>query len=76
MDIEIDVRSIDRTELRDISSVQIDMSLPCAERIKSYVEQIGNPYCYIDDGVVVGIGYANTPVSLQERLQAYACSLD
>ncbi|NBH76659.1 hypothetical protein D3Z52_00380 [Clostridiaceae bacterium] len=76
MDIGIDVRSIDRTELRDINSVQIDMALSREERIKSYVEQIGNPYCYIDDGIVVGIGYANTPISLQERLQAYACSLD
>lgn len=68
-------KRIDRSKLRDISSVQIDMSLPQQERIKSFVEQIGNPYCYLDGDIVVSIGYANTDVSLQDRLRAYLSSL-
>ncbi len=66
-------RSIDRSSLRDINGVVLDPSLPKEERMKSFVEQIGNPYCYLDDGVVVQIAYADTQVSLQERLDTYVC---
>ena len=63
------------TAPRDISCVSIDTSASCAERIKQYVEQVGDPYCYTDSGIVVKLAYANTDVSLQDRLRAYACSL-
>ena len=66
-------RSIDRSSLRDINGVVLDPSLPKEERMKSFVEQIGNPYCYLDDGIVVQIAYADTQVSLQERLDTYVC---
>ena len=54
------------TAPRDIACVSID---------KQYVEQMGDPYCYTDSGIVVKLAYANTDVSLQDRLRAYACSL-
>ena len=60
---------------RDIACVCIDTSTPCAERIKQYVEQVGDPYCYTDNGIVVKLAYSNTDVSLQDRLRAYVCSL-
>ena len=59
----------------DIACVCIDTSTPCAERIKQYVEQVGDPYCYTDNGIVVKLAYSNTDVSLQDRLRAYVCSL-
>lgn len=68
--------AIDRSDLRDIRNVVIDTSQPCSERIKAFVEQIGNPYRYLDNGVVVEVGYADTDISLQERLSAYASSMD
>lgn len=61
--------------LRDIACVSIDTSAPCAQRIRQYVEQIGDPYCYTDSGIVVKLAYSDTDVSLQDRLRAYACSL-
>lgn len=60
---------------RDIACISIDASASCTERIKQYVEQVGNPYCYTDNGIVVKLAYSNTDVSLQDRLRAYACSL-
>lgn len=71
----MDLRTVDRSELKDINEVVIDTSKPREERIKSYVEQIGNPYCYIDNGIVVGLGFADTQASLHDRLKAYAVSL-
>lgn len=68
-------KPIDRGKLKDIRNVVIDPSKPCEERIRSFVEQIGNPYCYLDDGVVVEVGYADTDISLQDRLSAYTASV-
>lgn len=75
-DSSIDVRTVDRSQLKDISEVVIDPKLSKEERIKSYVEQIGNPYCYLDGDTVVGISYADTDVTLEDRLKAYACGLE
>ena len=69
-------KNSERSSLRDIKDVVIDTSVPCVERIRNYIEQIGNPYCYLDDGVVVEIGYADTQVSLQDRLVSYANNMD
>lgn len=71
----IDITKVDRTTLRDINSVHIDMSLPCEQRMKSFVKQIGNPYCYTDGELVIGIGYAETEMSLNDKLAIYACGL-
>lgn len=70
------MRLVDRSVLKDIRDVVIDTSKPCSDRVKNYVEQIGNPYCYLDDDVVVQIGYADTSVSLHDRLVSYASSID
>lgn len=64
------------SSLRDIKDVVVDTSVPRKERIRDYVAQIGNPYRYLDDGIVVEIGYTDTDVSLQDRLAAYASSMD
>ena len=71
-----DIRTVDRANLVDISSVKIDSELPKTERIRSFISQIGNPYCYLDGDVVVGISYADTDISLEDRLKSYACSLE
>ena len=47
-----------------------------AQRMKQYVEQIGNPYCYLDHGIVVNVEFGDSTVSLQERLKSFACSLE
>ncbi len=70
-----DFRNIDKTKLHDIGSVTIDAKLSKEERIKSFVNQIGNPYCYLDGDVVVSISYANTETSLEDRLKSYTNGL-
>ena len=41
----VDIRSVDPSELVDLSTVQIDSSLPVRERVQSYLKQVKNPYC-------------------------------
>lgn len=72
---ELDIRTVNRNSLKDINNVKIDPNLTKQERIKSYVEQIGNPYCYLDGDVIVGISYADTDVTLEDRLKAYVSGL-
>lgn len=67
--------AVDRSSLKNIQDVIIDTTKPCAERIQSFIDQIGNPYCYLDNGVVVEIEYTDTTVSLYERLLSYAKSI-
>lgn len=50
---DVDVRTIQREELVDIRDVEIDPELPREERIRSFVRQIGNPYCFKVGNVVV-----------------------
>ena len=73
---KITAQNADRSLLKDINDVVIDTSQPCNDRVRNYVRQIGNPYCYLDNGVVVEIGYADTQVSLRERLLSYASNID
>lgn len=70
------LKDAERSSLRDIKDVVIDTSVSCEERVKNYIQQIGNPYKYLDDDVVVEIKYADTQVSLQDRLVSYASNID
>ena len=72
---KMDVRSIDRSKRQSLDQVKIDTSLPCEQRVKNFVEQIGNPYCYLDGDVVVSLGFSDTGVCLKDQLKALAGSI-
>ena len=67
----VDIRTVNPATLRDIRDVKINTDLPKAQRIQDYIRQIGNPYCYRHGKYVVKISFADTDVTLEERLQAY-----
>lgn len=68
---EVDIRTVDPETLRDIRDVQINSALPKEDRFLSFVRQIGNPYCYRHGEYVVKISFADTGVSLEERMISY-----
>lgn len=71
----LDIRTVDPQSLVDRRKVSINKDLPQKERLKQYVEQIKNPYCYLDGDVVVKVSFTDESVTLEERLQAYIRSL-
>ena len=71
---DLDIRAVDHNMLVDIRNVKVNTALPKRERILDFIRQIGNPYCYIDDGVVVKIGFMNTRETIDDRLEGYARS--
>ena len=44
---------------------------PKEERIKSFIRQIRNPYCFKVGNVVVKTVFADTDVTLDDRLEHY-----
>lgn len=58
--------------IRNISDLVIDPSLPKSERIRSYLDQMENPYAYEDNGTKVVLRFADTSESLTDRLLAVA----
>lgn len=65
---EIDIRTVDPKNLVDIREVKIDTELPTLERLKTYISQIGNPYCFTCNGVAVQLDFADTEITLEERV--------
>ena len=52
--------------LVDIQNVKIDRSLPMEERIRSYVEQVKDPYHFRVGKVKVKVSYAKTDKTLTD----------
>ena len=48
-----DLMTCDPGGLADLRDVQIDTSLPVRERMVSYLEQVGNPYLFKVEGLIV-----------------------
>ena len=53
--------------LVDIRDVRIDRSMSVEDRIKSYVEQIKNPYMFKVGNTVVRVSYANTQATINDN---------
>jgi hypothetical protein len=53
--------------LVDIRDVKIDRSMSVEDRMKSYVEQIKNPYMFKVDNTVVRVSYANTQATINDN---------
>lgn len=53
--------------LVDIRDVKIDSSMSVEDRMKSYVEQIKNPYMFKVGNTVVRVSYANTQATINDN---------
>jgi len=53
--------------LVDIRDVRIDRSLPMEERVKSYVEQVKNPYMFKVGNTVVRVSYADNGRTMNDN---------
>lgn len=54
--------------LVDLRKIKIDTSLPVEDKIKSYIEQIKNPYKYRVGDIVVTLKFNESGPSFQEAL--------
>lgn len=70
----VDIHTVDPETLCDIRDVKIKTELPKRERMLDYLRQIGNPYCYRHGKYVVKVSFAETDVTLEDRLLSYVRS--
>ena len=56
-----------QNQLKDLRCVHIDASLPVPERIRSFVQQIGDPYHFKVGDVVVTVSYNGDGGTLTDR---------
>lgn len=61
--------------LVDIRDVKIDRSMPVEDRMKSYVEQIKNPYMFKVGNTVVRVSYANTQATINDNFVSLLASM-
>ncbi|MBR5294310.1 MAG: hypothetical protein IKU31_05990 [Oscillospiraceae bacterium] len=52
-----DIMSCDPNLLVDLREVKIDTSLPVQKRMEQFLLQVGNPYLFRVDGIVVKASY-------------------
>ena len=71
----VDVRTVERESLADISKIHIDTRMPREQRLADFVRQIWNPYCYRCGKVVVKVSFAETNATLEDRLEHYLKTL-
>ena len=70
------IRDIDRNSLVDINDVEINPSLPVEEKIKSYIEQIKNPYIFKCGETVVRMKFQeNSGWTFQDCMEVYLSSI-
>ncbi|NCB92438.1 MAG: hypothetical protein EOM40_07675 [Clostridia bacterium] len=71
----VDIKNVDRSTLVDINTVKIDPKLSRDERMRSFLRQIKNPYCYLDGDMVIKVSFMDTDVTLDDRLKEYIRNL-
>lgn len=72
---QTDIRTVDKATLVDIKDVKIKQELPEHLRVLDYIEQIKNPYCYLDHGIIVKISFEEK-CSIEDALIHYVKSIE
>lgn len=65
----VDIRTVDPETLVDVTTIIIDENLSKEERVKEYLRQVKNPYCFKVGDVVVKCSYSNDGVTLKDRFE-------
>lgn len=67
----VDPRTVERTALVQRSSVRLDPNAAREDRLRDFVRQIKNPYCYLDGKTVVKISFSHTDTTMEDCLAHY-----
>lgn len=68
---KIELNTIDYSTLKELTEIKIDPNAPIEERLESFFDEIGNPYCFLVNGTPVQISFNNHKKTLDNRLFNY-----
>ena len=64
-----DIRTIEHHELQELPQDAVEYGLPQEERLKNLLDKVRNPYCYLDNGIIVKLNFVPRGSStLSERI--------
>ena len=70
-----DVRLVEKSQLVDISGVKINPIDSPEKKMKDYIEQVKNPYCFLCNGYAVKLEFDDGNKSIEDCLIEYINSL-
>ena len=62
----VDIATVDKAQLADVSGITFDNSLSKGERAARILEQVKNPYCFRLGGTAVKIEFSDDGPPLQD----------
>lgn len=71
----VDITQVDHSALSDIRNIRIDGTLSTEQKMQSYLDQIGNPYCFLCGDTPVKIRFVSENRTLKQSLCDYFLSL-
>jgi len=71
----VDIRTVDPAGLVDIRDVQVNQAKSREERIRDFVRQVKNPYCFRVGKVAVKVSYSENGATLEDRLESLMMKL-
>lgn len=73
----VDIRTVDKAELADIDGVKINTNDTPEKKMRDYISQIKNPYCFLCNGYAVKLVFENNNRTIEDCLaDALICSGD
>ncbi len=67
----VDPATVDRSQLVERSTIRLNPDAPREVRLREFIRQIKNPYCYLDGKTVVKITFSQTDTTLEDCLEHY-----
>ena len=67
-----DIRTACRASLVDISEVAVPDDASQDERMKKFIAQMKNPYCFKVGKWIVGVDFINTEITLENKMKFIA----
>ena len=67
----VNPKTIDRSTLVQRDSIRLEPAAAQDDRLRDFIRQIRNPYCYLDGKTVVKISFSKTDTTLEDCLEHY-----
>ncbi len=71
----VDIRTVDKSTLTDIRSIKINLNDSPEKKMKDYIDQIKNLYCFLCNGYAVKVEFADTDRTIEDCFSDYIESL-
>ena len=72
---DVEITQVDRKSLANIDDVSYNDALPPHEKASVFISKIGNPYCFLCNGIPVRIRFTSEKRTIAQSLGDYFISL-